>query len=72
MAYENCDKQRPTKRRHVQGMLDETEPETNYFRGPQIQMQTEAELSLEEIKEREEAIRKLEVQKFSKFSKEGL
>ena len=35
---------------------------TNYFRGPQIQMQTEAELSLEEIKEREEAIRKLEVQ----------
>eukprot|EP00112_Aurelia_sp_Birch-Aquarium-sp1_P000214 Seg1018.16 transcript_id=Seg1018.16/GoldUCD/mRNA.D3Y31 product=Syntaxin-7 protein_id=Seg1018.16/GoldUCD/D3Y31 len=29
-------------------------------RGPQIQMQTEAELSLEEIKEREEAIRKLE------------
>ena len=26
MAHENGDKQRPTKRRHVQGMLDETDP----------------------------------------------
>ena len=26
MAHENGDKQRPAKRRHVQGMLDETEP----------------------------------------------
>ena len=28
MGHENGDKQRPTKRRHVQGMLDETEPLT--------------------------------------------
>ena len=26
MAYENGDKQRPAKRRHMQGMLDETDP----------------------------------------------
>ena len=26
MNHENGDKQRPTKRRHVQGMLDETDP----------------------------------------------
>ena len=26
MGHENGDKQRPTKRRHVQGMLDETDP----------------------------------------------
>ena len=26
MAHENGDKQRPTKRRQVQGMLDETDP----------------------------------------------
>ena len=26
MAHENGDKQRPAKRRHVQGMLDETDP----------------------------------------------
>ena len=26
MAHENGDKQRPTKRRHVQGMLNETDP----------------------------------------------
>ena len=26
MAHENGDEQRPTKRRHVQGMLDETDP----------------------------------------------
>ena len=26
MAHENDDKQRPAKRRHVQGMLDETDP----------------------------------------------
>ena len=26
LAHENGDKQRPTKRRHVQGMLDETDP----------------------------------------------
>ena len=26
MAYENYDRQRPTKRQHVQGMLDETDP----------------------------------------------
>ena len=26
MAHENGDKQRPNKRRHVQGMLDETDP----------------------------------------------
>ena len=29
MGHENGDKQRPTKRRHVQGMLDETEPLNN-------------------------------------------
>ena len=28
MAHENGDKQRPTKRQHVQGMLDETDPLT--------------------------------------------
>ena len=28
MAHENGDKQRPAKRRHVQGMLDETDPLT--------------------------------------------
>ena len=28
MAHENGDKQRPTKIRHVQGMLDETDPLT--------------------------------------------
>ena len=26
MGHENGDKQRPAKRRHVQGMLDETDP----------------------------------------------
>ena len=26
MGHENGDKQRPTKRRHVQGMLDKTDP----------------------------------------------
>ena len=26
MTHENGDKQRPVKRRHVQGMLDETDP----------------------------------------------
>ena len=26
MAHENGDKQRPVNRRHVQGMLDETDP----------------------------------------------
>ena len=29
MAHENGDKQRPAERRHVQGMLDETDPLTS-------------------------------------------
>ena len=31
MGQENGDKQRPTKRRHVQSMLDETDPLTKIF-----------------------------------------
>ena len=31
MAHENGDKQRPTKRLHVQGMLDETDPLNNEY-----------------------------------------
>ena len=38
---------------------------TFLFSSPQLQVQTEAELSLEEIKEREAAIRKLEVRKLN-------
>ena len=33
MAHENGDKQRPTKGRHVQGMLDETEPLMSRYKG---------------------------------------
>ena len=36
--------------------------------GPPLQVQTEAELSLDEIREREAAIRKLEVIKLSLFN----
>ena len=31
MGHENGDEQRPAKRRHVQGMLDETDPFSNFY-----------------------------------------
>ena len=34
MAHENGDKQRPARRRHVQGMLEETDPESKRPRLP--------------------------------------